>query len=182
MPVLIKLATGLCALGALVLLASLFMPWYGPGEAVDYLTLFGSSQAVDFFSGRYKPDGWQALSVIDIYLAALSVLTILVSILAQRRGVRRAFALTAAGALVAVGLIVYRLVEPVVPFDVPSILLGTDQSPFRIDFLIDPRVGVYVALGGAVSILVGSTALFYGSESPIKSNRRTSISLAGPGR
>src|ERR671925_130748 len=113
-----KLVSGLCALCACALLGSLFVPWYGPVKEADYLTIFGSSEAVDFLTGRLNPEGWQALSVIDIYLAALSGTTLLLCTLGLRRNVRAAFAVMASAALVAVGLIVYRLVDPAVPFDV----------------------------------------------------------------
>jgi hypothetical protein len=167
MAVRIKLAGGLCVIGAVAMFASLLMPWYGPANAADYLTIFGSSQAVDFFSGRHSPDGWQALSAIDIYLAGLSAATLLTSALTLRRSARAtSFALTGVGALVAVGLIVYRLVEPAAPFNVPSIVLGARNDIIRVDFLVDPRFGIFVALGGAISILVGSTALVYGTAWP----------------
>jgi hypothetical protein len=68
-----KLGLGICALDAGFLLGSLFMPWYGPDRRSGYFTFFGGPpEALDFFSGRWNPDGWQVLSVIDIYLAALA--------------------------------------------------------------------------------------------------------------
>lgn len=68
-----KLGLGICALDAGFLLGSLFMPWYGPDRRSGYFTFFGGPpEALDFFSGRWNPDGWQVLSVIDIYLTALA--------------------------------------------------------------------------------------------------------------
>src|SRR5688500_16927225 len=71
------------------------------------------------FLGKWNPDGWQALSVIDIYLAALSAFAAFTCAITLRRARRTLTGATAGAALVGVGLIVYRLVEPVVPFDEP---------------------------------------------------------------
>src|SRR3954451_23858288 len=104
----------IAALGALGLFAAMFMPWYGPPSA-GYLTILGD-RAVDWFSGRHNLDGWQALSVIDIYLFALAGAAVFVSAAGVRRVGRTAVAMTAVAAAVGVGLVVYRLAEPVVPF------------------------------------------------------------------
>lgn len=140
------------ALGAVGLVASLFMPWYGPPSA-DYLTIFGNS-AVDWFLGKRNPDGWQALSVIDIYLAAVAAVTVLICALSSRRAGRMLALATAVGGLVGVGLIVYRLIEPVVPFDEP--IYGPGGKPTPGSSFVDPRIGIFVALGSALAVLVGS--------------------------
>jgi hypothetical protein len=144
------------ALGALGLFGSLFMPWYGPPSA-GYLTIFGD-RAVDWFSDRHNLDGWQALSVIDIYLFALAAVAVFISAAGLRRVGRTAVAMTAVAAAIGVGLVVYRLAEPVVPFHEP-IIYGPTGKPAPADSWVDPRIGIYVALTSATAILVGSILL-----------------------
>jgi len=143
----------IAAIGAVGLLASLFMRWYGP-PSTDYLTLFGDRAVLDWFLGKRNLDGWQALSVIDIYLAALAAVVVVMCVLGVRRAGRTLALLTPVAALVGVGLVVYRLIEPVVPFNEP--IYGPGGKPTPASSWVNPRIGIYVALASAVAILVGS--------------------------
>jgi hypothetical protein len=141
------------ALGAVGLFASLFMPWYGP-PSTDYLTIFGDRTAFDWFLGKHNPDGWQALAVIDIYLAGLAAVAVLMWAFCVRRAARTVAGATAIAAAVGVGLIVYRLKERAAPFNEP--IYGPAGKPTSVSSWVEPRIGIYVALGGAAAILVGS--------------------------
>jgi hypothetical protein len=149
----------LAAFGAVGLLASLFMPWYGPPSA-DYLTIFGNA-AVDWFSGKRNPDGWQALSVIDIYLAALAAVAVVTCAFSHGRAMQLLTVATTAAAAVGVGLIVYRLIEPFAPFHEP--IYGPSGKPLSVNSFVDPRIGIFVALASAVAIFAGSILISFRS-------------------
>jgi hypothetical protein len=107
--------------------------------------------------GKHNPDGWQALSVIDIYLASLAAVAVLMSVSGVRRGGRAVTIGTAVAAAVGVGLIVHRLIGPAAPFNEP--IYGPTGKPTSVSQWVEPRIGIYVALGGAAAILVGSILL-----------------------
>jgi hypothetical protein len=142
----------LAALGAIWLLASLFMPWYRPEiGGLDHPNFYG----LIFVFGESPGNGWQTLSFIDIYLAVLAAVTIAACVLSARGFRKNLFVVTGMVALVGVGLIVYRLIEPAVQIEEGAYFnrLITGETP---TFSMQPKVGIFVALASAIAILLGS--------------------------
>ena len=119
-------AEPLAGLGGLLLLVSLFLPWYRLQDP--------SLQVAEDFSA------WQALAVIDVLLAILAVPAILVPVLSlARRGPAKAIAIAviaSATGWLAIVLVAVRLVFP----------------PDGLDL----RYGAWLALAGALLAWVGS--------------------------
>ncbi len=119
-------------LGGIVLLVSLFLPWYGPG--VQLLNGFAHP-------GGAGGTGWEVLSVIDILLALLALLAIAVPLatLLTDGPATSIGAAVIASALgwIAVLLVVFRLIDD-------------PQPGVELDY------GAYVALVGSILAWVGS--------------------------
>jgi hypothetical protein len=124
-------AEPLAGLGGILLLVSLFLPWYGEQQAPQNLTV----------SGGFDPSAWQAFTVIDIVLALLALVAIAVPIVsALSEGPAKPVAIEVIGSAfgwVAVVLVLWRIVDA--PAD------G-----------LDPRFGIWLGLAGAVIAWVGS--------------------------
>ena len=116
----------LAGLGGLLLLVSLFLPWYGPQDR--------SLPVADDYTA------WQALAVIDVLVAILAVPAILVPVLSlATRGPAKAIAIAviaSATGWLAILLVAVRLVFP----------------PDGLDL----RYGAWLALAGALLAWVGS--------------------------
>jgi hypothetical protein len=130
-----RLTTGdiVAGVGGIVLLISLFLPWYG--VSVD----------VAGFSASESGSGWEALGFIDILLFLISVAAIAV-VAARAAGmlpaeIPGAVALLALGAL-AVLLVIYRII------DIP-----VEDVPDEVD--LSRKVGVFIALIGAAAVAYG---------------------------
>jgi hypothetical protein len=150
----------LAALGAIWLLASLFMPWYRP--AVSGSLRSGSSYYLIFWSGKGSGDGWQTLSVIDIYLAVVAAATLIACVLSVRELPRRRFGAIGVAALIALGLIIYRWIDPAVHVHDEALKrLGPPGVGPSIS--IQPRIGIFIALASALAILVGSAVAYFRS-------------------
>jgi hypothetical protein len=130
-----RLTTGdiIAGVGGIVLLISLFLPWYG--VSVD----------VAGFSASESGNGWQALGFIDILLFLIALVTI--AVVAARAAARLpaevpgAVVLLGLGAL-AVLLVLFRIV------DIP-----VDNVPDGVD--VSRKLGVFIALIGAGAVAYG---------------------------
>ena len=134
-------AEPLAGLGGLLLLVSLFLPWYRDGVYV--LTTFsGGTEAVHALR-TWELTGWRAFTVIDVLLALLAALALAVplsSLLATGPAKPVAVAvLASAFGWLAVLLVGFRLLFP----DDPS-------------GVIELRFGIWLALAGALIAWVGS--------------------------
>jgi hypothetical protein len=141
-----RLTTGdmIAGAGGIVLLISLFLPWYG--VSVD----------IAGFSASESGSGWQALGFIDILLFLISVAAIAI-VVARAAGALPAdlpapVILLGLGAL-AVLLVLYRIIDIPADGDVPD----------QVD--LSRKVGIFIAL-------IGGAALAYGgwrtnSEAPV---------------
>jgi hypothetical protein len=128
-----RLTTGdmIAGVGGIVLLISLFLPWYG--VSVDELNI------------SVTGSGWEVLGFIDILLFLIAVTAIAI-VVARATGrlpaeVPAAVVLLAAGAL-AVLLVLYRII------DIP----GSDVSD-QVD--LGRKIGVFIALIGAAAVAYG---------------------------
>lgn len=134
-------AVKIAAAGAVVLVVSLFLPWYG-------ITLegpFGSS-----LSGLdTTASGWEALELIDVllFLAALVVIAVAAAQATGRELPVPSGRVVAGAALLALALVLYRLIDTPGP-SVPAFLEAAG-----ID--IGRRFGVFVALAAAVAMAYG---------------------------
>jgi hypothetical protein len=120
--------------GGIVLLVSLWLPWYG--ISID----------VRGFSASENGSGWEVFSTIDIFLFLIAVAAIvLVALKASGRlpaDVPIAVVLLALGAL-AVLLILYRLIDSPAPSDLPD----------EVD--VSRKIGIFIGLIGAAGIAYG---------------------------
>jgi hypothetical protein len=130
-----RLTTGdmIAGVGGIVLLISLFLPWYG--VSIDVAGVSASDSGT----------GWQALDFIDILLFAVSIAAIGV-VAARAAGqlpaeVPGAVVLLALGAF-AVLLVLYRII------DIP-----VDDVPDEVD--LSRKIGIFIALIGAAAIAYG---------------------------
>jgi hypothetical protein len=134
-----KLRTGDIIAGAsgIVLLISLFLPWYG----VDV--------NVGGFSGSGDASGWEALSFIDILLFLIALMAVFYAVGAAAgtlpADVPTGTAVMAAGGL-AVLLVLFRIIDLPTP-DVPDIV---DEG---VDF--SRKIGVFIALIASAGIIYG---------------------------
>ena len=131
-----RLTTGdiIAGVGGIVLLISLFLPWYG--ASVD----------VAGFSASESGSGWEAMSFIDILLFLIALVAIAV-VAARAAGrlpaeVPAAVVLLGLGAL-AVLLVLYRIIDIPVEGDIPD----------EVD--LSRKIGVFVALIGAAAVAYG---------------------------
>jgi hypothetical protein len=131
-----KLTTGdmIAGVGGLVLLISLFLPWYG--VSVD----------IAGFSASESGSGWEALGFIDILLFLVSVAVIAI-VAAKATGALPAD-LPAAVILLALGglavlLVLFRIIDIPAGGDVPD---GVDLSR---------KFGIFIALIGAAAVTYG---------------------------
>ena len=131
-----RLTTGdiIAGVGGIVLLISLFLPWYG--ASVD----------VGGFSASESGNGWEAMSFIDILLFVIALVAIAV-VAARATGqlpaeVPAAVVLLGLGAL-AVLLVLYRIIDIPVEGDIPD----------EVD--LSRKIGVFVALIGAAAVAYG---------------------------
>jgi hypothetical protein len=135
-------AEPIAGLGGVLLLVSLFLPWYlvNPGLAVDGDTLVLVQRGTIVIT---PITGWQAFSVIDILLALLAVPAILVPVLSvATRGPAKAIGIAVIASSLgwlAIVLVGFRLLDP------PGANGATDL-----------RYGAWLALAGAVIAWVGS--------------------------
>lgn len=148
------------ALAAIWLLASLFMPWYGLELNRSFYR--HNSFVLIFFTGKNPVDGWQTLSALDIYLAVVGGARALGLRQKLARTGRTLFGATSITGLVAVGMITYRLIEPALQVDDSSLngFGGSGQAP---NISVQPRIGIVVALASAMTILIGSILVSFGS-------------------
>lgn len=131
-----RLTTGdiIAGVGGIVLLISLFLPWYG--ASVD----------VAGFSASESGSGWEAMSFIDILLFVIALVAIAV-VAARATGqlpaeIPAAVVLLGLGAL-AVLLVLYRIIDIPVEGDVPD----------EVD--LSRKIGVFVALIGSAAVAYG---------------------------
>jgi hypothetical protein len=124
----VDLGTLLAALGAVLLLISLFLDWYGEPDGNGAIT------------------GWASFELVDVVLAALALL-VLYEALAGIFALGRPLAATASAS---------RLAGPVALVLVLVSLI--DDPPWAAAFFIDPEleVGIWLALGGTALMTVGS--------------------------
>jgi hypothetical protein len=123
----------IAGVGGIVLLISLFLPWYG------------ASVSVAGFSASGSASGWESLGFIDILLFLIAVAVIAV-VVARAAGqlpdeVPGAVVLLAFGAL-AVLLVLYRII------DIPA-----GDVPDQVD--LSRKLGVFIALIGAAAVTYG---------------------------
>ena len=120
--------------GGVVLLISLFLPWYGV------------SVSVAGFSASENASGWEVFSSIDIILFAIAVVAIaLVALKALDQVPAETpvpLILLGLGAL-AVLLILYRLIDSPAPSDLPD----------QVD--VSRKIGIFIGLIGAAGIAYG---------------------------
>ena len=127
-------AEPLAGLGGLVLLVSLFLPWYSVDPRLaDGATLVWMYSVEDL-------TGWQALSVIDVLVAILAVPAILVPVLS----------LATSGPAKAIGIAVIASATGWL-----AVLLVAFRLVFAPDDL-DLQYGAWLALAGALVAWVGS--------------------------
>jgi hypothetical protein len=159
------------ALGALVLIASLFMPWFQADlsavptddleRALDDLGLLGElgrailqgvADLERSLEDRIGGNAWELFSTVDIVLLVCAVAVLALTLAST--GALRPLALhpvtaallaTIAGA-VATGLVIVKLVDQPDPA-----------------LLLEPDYGIYVALGAAVAITVGNLSAVVGT-------------------
>ncbi len=131
-----RLTTGdiIAGVGGIVLLISLFLPWYG------------ASVEAAGFSASESGSGWEAMSFIDILLFVIALVAIAV-VAARATGqlpaeVPAAVVLLGLGAL-AVLLVLYRIIDIPVEGDIPD----------EVD--LSRKIGVFVALIGAAAVAYG---------------------------
>jgi len=131
-----RLTTGdiVAGVGGVVLLISLFLPWYG--VSVD----------VAGFSASESGSGWEALGFIDILLFLVAVVAIAV-VAARAAGalpaeVPGSLVLLALGAL-AVLLVLFRII------DIPT---GGDV-PEQVE--LSRKIGIFIALIGSAAVAYG---------------------------
>ena len=125
-------AEPLAALGGIILLVSLFLPWYAPGPQL--LNSFANGTGAG-------GSGWEVLSVIDILLALLALLAIAVPLATlltdgPAKSIGTAVLASAFGWL-AIVLVLFRLIDE-------------PQAGLELDY------GAYVALVGSILAWVGS--------------------------
>jgi hypothetical protein len=137
----VRRAEPIAGLGGILLLVSLFLPWYAldPNVALDGGTLVyrPGGYAVAAFTG------WETFTIIDIVLAVLALLSILVPVLSvatsgPAKSIGSAVIASAVGWL-AIVLVGFRLLDPP----------GSNAS-------VDLRYGAWLALAGAVIAWIGS--------------------------
>ena len=131
-----RLTTGdiIAGVGGIVLLISLFLPWYG------------ASVEVAGFSASESGSGWEALGFIDILLFVIA-LTAVAVVAAKATGTLpadtpAAVVLLGLGA-VAVLLVLYRIIDIPVEGDIPD----------EVD--LSRKLGVFIALIGAAAVTYG---------------------------
>jgi len=131
-----RLTTGdmIAGVGGVVLLISLFLPWYG--VSVD----------VAGFSASESANGWEALGFIDILLFLCSVAAIAI-VAAKASGalsddLPAPVILLGLGAL-AVLLVIYRIIDIPTDGDVPD----------QVD--LSRKLGIFIALVGAAAVAYG---------------------------
>jgi hypothetical protein len=131
-----RLTTGdmIAGVGGVVLLISLFLPWYG--VSVD----------VAGFSASETATGWEVLGFIDILLFLIAVAAI--AIVAARAAGALADDLPAPVILLALGalallLVLYRIIDIPTDGDVPA----------QVD--LSRKVGIFIALIGAAAVGYG---------------------------
>jgi hypothetical protein len=131
-----RLTTGdiVAGVGGIVLLISLFLPWYG--VSVD----------VAGFSASESGSGWEVLGFIDILLFLIAVVTIAL-VAARAAGALPAdlpapVVLLGLGAL-AVLLVIYRIIDIPTDGDVPD----------QVD--VSRKLGVFIALIGSAAVAYG---------------------------
>jgi len=131
-----RLTTGdmIAGVGGIVLLISLFLPWYG--ASVD----------VGGFSASESGTGWEALSFIDILLFLIALAAI--AIVAARATGRLPDEIPAAVVLLGLGalavlLVLYRIIDIPVDGDIPD----------EVD--LSRKIGVFVALIASAAVAYG---------------------------
>jgi hypothetical protein len=123
----------IAGVGGIVLLISLFLPWYG------------ASVSVAGFSASSSASGWEVLSFVDILLFLISLAAIAI-VAAKATGqlpaeVPAALMLLGLGAL-AVLLVLFRII------DIPA-----GDVPDEVD--LSRKVGIFLALIGAGAVAYG---------------------------
>jgi hypothetical protein len=134
-------AEPVAGLGGILLLASLFLPWYEFVPPAPKPAETGVLGLLHGYIGDVRPTAWQSFAVIDVLLALLALLAIavpVVSVLAKgpAKPVATAVLASALG-WIAILLAAFRLLDA--PLD-----------------NVEPRVGAWLALAGAVVAWAGS--------------------------
>jgi hypothetical protein len=124
----------IAGVGGVVLLISLFLPWYG--VSVD----------IAGFSASESGSGWEVLGFIDILLFLISVAAIAI-VVAKAAGALPAelpapVVLLGLGAL-ALLLVIYRIIDIPTEGDVPA----------QVE--LSRKVGIFIAFGGAAAVAYG---------------------------
>jgi hypothetical protein len=131
----------LAGIGGVVLLASLFLHWYG----FDLGAVFQPGEPTPTLTGTVVPSvtGWQAFSVTDILLAAVAVLAIALPLVtAVARGPAKPVAVavvTTVAGFFAILLVLYRIVN----------------QPGENSIVV-VEIGAWAGLAGAVLVTVGA--------------------------
>jgi hypothetical protein len=137
--------------GGLVLLVSLFLPWYG--VSIQTPRRPGSGPIAAYVIGRPHATAWQAFSVTDVLLALAALLAIgLVVVTATSTGPAKPVAFTVmsgVASLLAVLLIAYRLLNQPGPND-----------------LVEVRGGAWLGFAAALVMFVGSWAAMRDERTP----------------
>ena len=128
------MGAGLAAAGALIVLGSLFMPWYGVRPQLFQVM---------------SQTGVAAFGAASAALA-LTAIAALVLLLRARRGYRLPRPLTIAGVLVLAGVWSACLVLVLIA-DRPDQIIGLPH--------VELRWGIFVALGGAAALTAGGLRL-----------------------
>ena len=122
----------LAGLGALLLVVSLFLDWYGASDQ------FGGEAAADL-----GVSAWTVFELIDLLLAALAIATLVWAVAGFARSGRQLLPARfgAVAGVVALTLVLVSLLNE------PPLLSGADPSR---------EIGIWLALAGAVLITVGA--------------------------
>jgi hypothetical protein len=132
----------LAALSGIALLASLFLPWYGPGGPQGFFCIAGYGNTIargGFACGNVS--GWESLTAIDVLLAFVAASGVLLAIVtANQRVPAVPVALSALVALFgAVGFVL--------------VLIRALDLP---NWTHEREWGLWLALAGAAGIVAGS--------------------------
>jgi hypothetical protein len=130
-----RLTTGdmIAGVGGIVLLISLFLPWYGVSIDVANVSVSDSGT------------GWETLDFIDIVLFLVSVAAI--GVVAARAAGQLPVEVSGAVVLLGLGglavlLVLYRII------DIPA-----DDVPAEVD--LSRKIGIFIALAGSAAIAYG---------------------------
>ncbi len=134
----VRVGEWLAAVSGVVLLVSLFLPWYGP-EAV--VVPPGSGATVSVYGDFGTASGWESLSAIDVLLAFVAASGVLLAIV------------TATQPVAAVPIALSALVSLSGLFGLVLVLLRVLDLP---DWAGTREWGLWLGLAGTIGIIAGS--------------------------